>query len=226
MNKTLKQAGTGWRSLFAAAAAFLALGLGGCASTYVDGNVPETPKSEFRVPATPPAVQLAFEFQTKGTANARATEFFKPKVLAQLQDSGLFSGLTDKPAADAGLLVLIINNIPLSEDAAAKGFLTGLTFGLAGSTVADGYDASLRYTPSAAGAGTLSQHAKHVIHTSLGTGSPPLGAIKTSGVEEAASMMLKQVLSRLLGNLSKDPAFPAGKPAVPSGTAADAAKQL
>jgi hypothetical protein len=212
-----------WRRWSAAALAAASVGLGGCASMYVDGNLPETLKTEFRKPAQPPAVQLAFEFQTKGTANARATDYLKPKVQAQVQDSGLFSSISDKPAAGAGLLVITLNNIPLTDNAAAKGFLTGLTFGLAGSTVADGYDATLRYTPAASGSAVIAQEAKHVIHTSLGTGSPPPGAIKTSGGEEAVTLMTRQVLSRLLGNLSKDPAFPAGKPAAPT-NAAEAAK--
>lgn len=200
----------------------VATGLGGCASVYVDGNLPETPKAEFVQPAQPPAVQLVFEFQTKGASNQRATDALKSQVKLQVQDSGLFSSVSDGPAPGAGLLSLTLNNIPLTDGAAAKGFVTGLTFGLAGTTVADGYEATLRYSPPSAGAEPVKHAVKHVIHTSLGTGSPPAGAIKTGGVEEAVRLMTKQVISRVLASLSRDPAFPVGKA---GSAAADAAKQ-
>lgn len=211
------------KSVFVSGASVMALGLGGCAAVYVDGNLPETQKSEFRKPQQPPAVQLAFEFQTKRVANARATELLKARVVSQVQESGLFSVVSDGPAPGAGLLSITVNNVPLTDDAAAKGFVTGLTFGLAGNTVADGYDATLRYTPPLAGGSATRIQGKHVIHTAIGTGSPPVGAIKTSGGEEAVTLMLRQLLSRLLSDLSRDPAFPSAQPAA---QAAQAAKEL
>ena len=201
----------------------VAMGLSGCAAMYVDGNLPETPKSEFRQPARPPAVQFVFEFQTKGAPNQRATDLLKARVKSQVQESGLFSSVSDTPAPGAGLLTLTLNNIALTDSPAAKGFVAGLSFGLAGTTVADGYDATLRYSPPTAGATPLTHEAKHIIHTSIGTGTPPALAIKTSGGEEAVTLMLKQVLSRVLAALSKDPAFPAGTATI---TPAEAAKQL
>lgn len=210
------------RACLGIAALGVAMELAGCAAMYVDGNLPETPKAEFRMPAQPPAVQLVFEFQTKGAPNQRATDLLKSQVKSQVQESGLFSSVSDGGASGAALLSFTLNNIPLTGDAAAKGFVTGLTFGLAGTTVADGYEATLRYTPPTAGSAPLMHEAKHIIHTSLGTGSPPPGAIKTSGGEEAARLMTKQVLSRVLGALSKDPAFPVGKAGI---TSAEATKQ-
>lgn len=199
------------------------LALSGCATSYVDGNLPETPKAEFKQPARPPAIQLVFEFQTKGTPNPRATDLLKAQVKAQVTDSGLFSSVSDAPVPGAALLTFTLNNIPLTDNPAAKGFVTGLTFGLAGTTVADGYDAKLSFASPEVGTLPVVEEAKHVIHTSIGTGSPPAGAIKTGGMEEAARLMLKQVLGRLLANLSNDSAFPSGKAA---GTPADVAKQM
>lgn len=199
------------------------MALGGCASMYVDGGLPETARSEFRMPEKPPAVQLAFEFRTSGTSNARATDYLKGKVLAQVKESGLFSTVSDQPVQGGALLTITVNNVALKDDAFAKGFIAGLTFGLAGSTVADGYDAQLRYLPPSSGRAALDHGAKHVIYTSIGTGSPPVGAIKTASGDEAVTLMLKQLLGRLLSNLSKDPAFPAGQP---TGNSTEAAKQL
>jgi hypothetical protein len=192
-----------WLCLLLVASVFL----GGCASFYVDGNSPEVAASEFKKPATPGPVQLIWEFQTKGVANARATEYLKPKVREQIAASGLFTSVLETPAPDGALLVLRINNIPLTEDAVSKGFITGLTFGLAGQTVADGYECSLRFTPGGQGAQPVEKQAKHVLYTGLGTGGPPPGALKMASGEEAISTVLRQVLSRLLNQVSRDASF-------------------
>ncbi len=184
------------------------LALNGCASFYVDGNSPEVASAEFKKPASPGPVQIIWEFQTKGVANARATEFLKPKVREQIAASGLFTSVTETPAPDGALLVFRMNNIPLSDDAFSKGFVAGLTFGLAGQTVGDGYDCSLRFTRGGQGAQPVSKEAKHVLYTSIGSGGPPPGAQKMANAEEAITTVLKQVLSRLLNEVSKDAGFP------------------
>jgi len=182
--------------------------LGGCAAFYVDGNSPEVPTAQFKKPAATAPLQLIWEFQTKGVPNARATEMLKAKVNEQLAASGLFSTVSDAPTAGGALLSLTLNNIPLSDDAMSKGFVAGLTFGLAGQTVGDGYECSLRYTPGKPGAATLSKQAKHIIYTGIGNAGPPPGAIKAASIDEAVFTMLKQVISRALNDLSQDPAFP------------------
>lgn len=180
----------------------------GCASFYVDGNAPEVPASQLRKPATAPAVQLIWEFQTKGVANARATEALKSRVVEQVGASGLFSQVSDTPVASGALLSISVNNIPLNDDAASRGFVAGLTFGLAGQTVGDGYDSALRYTSGRPGAPTIERSGKHVIYTSLGSAAPPPGALKMSSVDEAVFTMLRQLLSRSLNELATAPNFP------------------
>lgn len=204
----------------------LASMLHGCAAVYVDGNQPEVPKSAFTKPAAPQPVQLVFEFQTRGAANARATELLRAKVTEQITDSGLFSSVGTTAAPGTALLTFTLNNVPLGDDAASKGFIAGLTFGLVGQTVGDGYDASLRFMPAAAPSGTpapVVQQAKHVIYTSLGNAGPPPGATKTATIEEAVFTMLRQVLSKLLSGLSQDPGFRNAPPASAVPAAARAA---
>ncbi len=190
--------------LLAVALSFLT----GCAAFYVDGNAPEIPTTQFNKPATPAEVQLIWEFQTKGVANAQATAYLKTRVREQLAASGLFTKVSDEPVNSGALLSITINNIPLNDDAFAKGFVAGLTFGIAGQTVGDGYTCTMRYTPARTATSTLEKTGKHVIYTSLGSGGPPPGAVRTSGAEEAITVMLKQLLSRTLNDLSQDPNFP------------------
>jgi hypothetical protein len=153
-------------------------------------------------------VQLLWEFQTKGVANARATEALKARVREQIVASGLFGNVSDAPNTGGALLSVTVNNVPLSDDAARKGFVAGLTFGIAGQTVGDGYECTLRYTPGRSGAPPLERSGKHVIYTSLGSGSPPPGSMKMSSIDEAVTTMLRQLISRTLNDLSLEPTFP------------------
>lgn len=197
-----------WRALRGLLLAVALVYLAGCASFYVDGNAPEVPAAQYKKPAAAAEVQLIWEFQTKGVANAKATEYLKARVLEQFSTSGLFSRVSDAPVASGALLTATVNNVPLTDDAASKGFVAGLTFGIAGQTVGDGYECTLRYTPGRNGAAALEQKSKHVIYTSIGATGPPPGAQKMANAEEAVTTMLRQLISRTLNPLSQDPTFP------------------
>lgn len=189
-----------------AAALSLAAVLGGCASVYVDGSVKEVPAAQMSKPAKAVPVQVFFEFQTKGVANAQATSLLKAKVLEQITQSGLFASLVEQPVAGSGQLSITLNNVPLSDDAFSKGFVTGLTFGLAGSQVSDGYVCTARYMPGN-GAPAVTKSARHAIHTTVGNAAAPGNATKAASMEEAAYTMTRQVLSQVLNDLSKDASF-------------------
>jgi len=154
--------------------------------------------------AQPKPVQLVFEFQTKGAPNARATDLLKEAVIKQVKESGLFSSIEAAPTE--AMLNITLNNVPLTEDAASKGFVTGLTFGLAGSAVTDGYICTVTYLP-AGQAKPIVKTAKHAIHTTLGNANPPAGAQKSTNVEEAVRTMAQEVLSNALKDLSFDESF-------------------
>ena len=114
--------------------------------------------------------QLLFEFQTKGVANARATDILKSHVIDQVKNSGLFSSVTEGKAEGGAVLSITLNNVPITDDAFSKGFVTGLTFGLAGSEVSDGYVCTARYIVGASNENIVKQ-ARHAIHTTIGAKS-------------------------------------------------------
>lgn len=188
-----------------AALAFAVL-LTGCATPYLDGTTKEIPISEYKKPASPAPVQLLFEFQTKGVLNAPATSMLKDQVTAQVKASGLFSAVETGPVPGGATLSLTINNVPLTDDAFSKGFVTGLTFGLAGSQVTDGYvcSATFRATPSAE---PITKKVRHAIHTSLGSGAAPSNAVKMPDLKTAAMQMGKDVVSNMLNDISRDANF-------------------
>lgn len=180
-----------------------AVALTGCASVYVDTATKEVSASQFKKPAEVKPVQLLFEFQTKGAFNSRATDHLKAQVTEQVKASGLFSDVQDKPVAGGALLSITLNNVPLTDNAFGKGFVTGLTFGLAGSQVSDGYVCTMKYM--ADGQPTpIVETARHAIHTVVGNGSAPANAVKADNVEAAVRTMTRGIVSTGLLQLSQD----------------------
>lgn len=182
------------------------LALTGCATHYLDGAVKDVAAGEFTRPAQPRPVQVVFEFQTNGTPNARATEQVKPMVVDAVKSTTLFAEAQDKPVAGGGMLSVKINNVALTDDAFKKGFMTGLTFGIAGSTVTDGYVCTVSYLPAGASA-PIVKTSKHAIHTAMGSSGTPPNGVKTNGIEDAVRTMVRQITGVALKDLSRDPAF-------------------
>ena len=178
----------------------------GCASVYVDTATKEVPASEMKKVADPKPVQLVFEFQTKGAPNPRATTLLKDTVAKEVADTGLFSKVASEPTPNIGMLNVTLNNVPLTDNAAGKGFVTGLTFGLAGSAVTDGYICTVSYLP--AGQTTpIVKTARHAIHTTVGNANPPAGVQKAPSMLDAVQKMTRDVVSNALKDLSYDAAF-------------------
>jgi hypothetical protein len=179
--------------------------LTGCASFYVDTATREVPVAQFKKAGNPKPVALSFEFQSRGAPNPRATDFLRAQVQEQVAGSGLFSAVSG--GADSARLSVELNNVPLDgENAAAKGFVTGLTLGLAGNVVTDVYECKLTYLP-AGQATPLVATARHAIHTSLGATSAPANAVKSANMEEAIRTMTRQAVSTALNDLSQQAAF-------------------
>lgn len=182
------------------------LQLVGCASFYVDSATQEVAASSFKKPLSPKPTQVLFQFESKGVANPAATKLLSAQVIEQIKESGLFSEVSENPVPNGALLTLSLNNVPLSDDAFKKGFVTGLTFGMAGSQVSDGYVCTLRYA-SGPQSPPITESARHAIHTVMGAKAAPTNGTKAESIEAAVRMMTRQVVSTVLNALSQDPEF-------------------
>lgn len=182
------------------------MSLSGCASYYVDNATKEVPVSAYKKPAEPKPVQVIFEFQTKGVANATATGYLAPIVMAEIKASGIFSKVEKTPVEGGALLDVVINNVPLSDDAMSKGFVTGLTLGLAGSQVGDGYICTMKYLPGTQSP-AVTETARHAIYTVLGAKGAPENGTKMDSLDMAVKTMTKQIVSTTLNELSHNPEF-------------------
>lgn len=198
-----------WRRLALGLAGVLAaVVMTGCVSVkpYVGAGVRDVPPSEYVKPNPPHAVQVVFDFQSKGVDNARVTTALKARVVDQVSASHLFDAVSEAPVPGGALLILTVNNVPLDDHTFAKGFGTGLTLGLAGSVAGDGYVATARYTPPAP-AGVITKEVRHSILTTIGNHDAPPNAVPAASMDEAVSNMLHQAVSNLLNDVSHDPAF-------------------
>ncbi len=180
--------------------------LSGCANFYVDGSVKQINSSQFKKPETLHPVQMLFEFQTKGVANATATNLLASTATSEVKASGLFSQVSSSPVEGGALLSVSLNNVPVTDSTFAKGFLTGFTFGLIGTQVSDGYVCTVRYTNSV-GTSTIVKQGRHAIHATLGAAASPENVLKAADATEAATIMTRQILSNVLNDLSQDANF-------------------
>lgn len=180
--------------------------LTGCAAVYVDTATRDVPAADIQRPANPGVARLTFEFQTKGAPNAQATKLLGDQIRTQVATSGLFKEVSDTAAVNGGWLQVTLNNVPITEDAAQKGFVTGLTFGIAGSAVTDGYICTLTYLPPGGGP-AVTASARHALHTTMGNASVPANAVKSANMDDAVRTMVRQVLANALRDLSRDPRF-------------------
>jgi hypothetical protein len=195
------------RFLFAPLLAAVALLTSGCISAraFIDPTLGEVPAAERVAVAQPRPVQLIFEFRTQGAANARATSMLREQVTENVRSSGLFSEVSTSPVSGGGLLSVTIDNIP-QEGAAEAGFATGLTFGLAGTTVTDYYVANARYS-SGAGAPAVVAENRHALHTLIGAGNAPANMVPAASLDEGARTIVRQLVDHLMFDLASQPAF-------------------
>ncbi|MFM0174766.1 hypothetical protein PQR33_36175 [Paraburkholderia sediminicola] len=181
-------------------AASLVLSLSACMTphSYVDAKLGETDYATLKKSATPQPVQLLVEFQTKGVPNARATDYVRSHVYEQVAQSGLFSQVSYSPVPSGRKLSISINNVPLTDNVAAKGFGVGLTFGLAGTMITDGYECTASYIEP--GHDAVTKVVKHAIYSTIGHASGPDG-LKPMPLQQASDTVLRQVVGKSLEQL-------------------------
>ncbi|MBX9402661.1 hypothetical protein K4L06_15230 [Lysobacter sp. BMK333-48F3] len=189
------------------AALVLSISLTGCmtAKFYVDPALPTVAREDLTPAASPQPVQLLSEFRTQGNANPRASTELRLRAMAAANASGLFSQVGYTPAAGGAQLRVIVDNVPLTKNLVARGVASGMTLGLAGTLVTDGYNATVSYT---ANGKTTEAKITHAVHTTVGNKAGPAGA-KPMSVQAASQQMMDQIVWNGLKQLSEQRAFDA-----------------
>ncbi|MGA0601725.1 hypothetical protein ACO2Q3_13550 [Caulobacter sp. KR2-114] len=180
----------------------------------------------------PQPVQLIYVFKTKGAPNAQATKITKQQAFDAVKASGLFSEVSEGPAANGAILSISIDNVVDPEElrkAEGKGVVTGATFFIAGSTVTDHYLSTVDYVPGPTSP-KITRTAQQVLLTQLGMiNSAPQNAVKMANAKAAIAALVTELVDNPLNEAAKDPGFLAsdapGAAATPAQPAATPASQ-
>lgn len=193
-----------YRAYLAVAMLALMTVLTGCMpKSFIDpglykGGLKTAPRIDKPIPVT-----LTVKGYMQGSENNRATEFWNRQFSKSLTDSQtLIPAAAGQTAAYK--LNIEMDNVGDFGKAMGKGFLTGLTLGLAGSTVTDGY--VMRATLTGPDGRTSSHEYKHAIHSMIGMTSPPEGAETMSPVE-AVIRVVEDLIAQMLRDQKQDGLF-------------------
>lgn len=181
-------------------------GLSACMNlkSYVDPALVPVAKSQLPTVATPKPVSVLFEFRTKGNANPQATSALQGRVIAATAESDMFSKVSSTAGIpDAGILKIIIDNVGDQGSAVAKGIGTGLTLGLAGSLVRDGYACTASYAYKEK---TYETTLNHAILTTVGNHRAPPGLTAVTPMD-AINQVVDQLVWHALKDLAEKQAF-------------------
>lgn len=179
----------------------LLLSAAGCISlkSYVDPSFSKTTYNDLRrTTAEPPKWKITVEFQRQGAPYPRVDSTLRQQVELVVRGSGMAI-----PADDAagGTLNVVLNNFGDTGAAVAKGFGTGLTFGLAGSTVADYYEMAVTLADN--GKTTTKGGYKAAIYSTIGNADGPPG-LEPLAPSAAFSKVVEQMLLNALADLQKE----------------------
>ena len=168
--------------------------LSGCISSksFIDPTIPKVSYEDIKKRSEPLKLKLLVEFQRNGEHLPKVDSTLKDNTERVLRGTGVIVPVDDQ---SVGEIKVIVNNIADLGSARAKGFGTGLTFGLAGSTVADAYEMTITITTNGK---TVSRTAiKHTIYTIIGNGTLPNG-VESIPPNVAFGRVLEQMILRAL----------------------------
>ena len=160
--------------------------------SFPDPSIPMTGYTAVERQASPIPLRVSIVFERRGEHFPRADAILQGVAERTLRGSG-----TILPDASApGEIKVIVNNTGDLGDAAIKGFGTGLTFGLVGTTVTDNYEMSVTITDK--GQTITRTGIRHAIRSAIGNTSLPDGVQPVS----ATVAFDRVVESMLLGALA------------------------
>ncbi|GHT91114.1 hypothetical protein AGMMS49545_06310 [Betaproteobacteria bacterium] len=168
--------------------------LAGCVSpkSFIDPTQSKLTYESVKRPSTPLKLTLVTEFQRNGEHFPRADPTLRDITERVLRASGVIIPTTE---AAVGQVRVVVNNVADRGAAAAKGFGTGLTFGLIGTTVMDAYELTL--VVNTGGKTYSSSVIKHSLFTAIGNTTTPEG-VETMPIGVAFQKVVEQMLLRAL----------------------------
>ncbi len=161
-------------------AAVVCLTLSACISahTYVDPQFHTTDYDQIARPAQPVPVQVNVHFERNGEAYPSADPQLRTIVERALRATAVFIPKSD--TSGIAVIKVVASNIGDVGAARAKGFGTGLTFGVVGSTVNDKYEFTCSYQDVSGKQYSNSYH--HALYTTIGKACAPVSTKPTTPI--------------------------------------------
>ena|ERR1700683_1437747 len=147
--------------------------LQGCISThsYVDPQYHHANYDDLARVEPPYALSIKVQYQLNGADRPKADRSLLDHVQRSLRASGVVVPYEGMGNAD-GEISVIVNDVGDMKAAVAKGFGTGITFGLIGSHVSDNFEVTVRLTEM----GVVTEKTyQHAILSTVGNASAPQG---------------------------------------------------
>lgn len=179
--------------------AFIALALGGCVSSksYVDPKYKEVSYSDVSRVQDLYGVRISVDFQRNGKPLPAANKELRSTVERVFRASGVVIPTTGATDLD---LKVTCNNVADLSGAAARGFGTGLSLGLAGSAVTDYYQVTIEFRQ---GGELITKRYDHAIHTTIGNKPPPVQGPAISPAN-AFSGVVEDVILQFLKDMQQE----------------------
>jgi len=171
----------------------------GCisAKSYVDPSYGKVKYEDLSRRTEPFRWKLVVEFMRNGSRLPTADA----EVFGHVERVIRAAGIIPVTEVNAPELKVIVNNVADNGAAVGKGFGTGMTFGLVGSTVTDNYEMEVVLTD---GNKVLRKSGyKHAIHTTVGNASGPQG-LEPMSVTAAFGKVVEQLLLNALKEIEAD----------------------
>jgi len=170
------------------------LSLTGCISlkSYVDPGFGAVKYSEIKSPVSKYKVNVIVEFQRNGEPFPKADEELRNNVERVLRATGV---VQSDFGGDQAMIKVTVNNIADLSEASAKGFGTGLTFGLAGTTVTDGYEIKILLKVNDKEVNSTYHHA---IHSTIGNASSPFPGVEGTTPSVAFGIIVEHAVLKFI----------------------------
>lgn len=171
--------------------------LAGCLMprSYVDPAFSDISYSDITRRAEPYRLVITTEFQRNGEHFPKGDKMLQNHVERIVRATSFAIPVAENAA---GTLHVVINNFGHKGEAAAKGFGTGLTLGLVGSTITDYYEMQADFTLQ--GQAIRVESYQHAIHSTIGNKSGPPG-LEPKTVMEAFDDVIEDLILRLIDDI-------------------------
>ncbi len=176
--------------------------LSGCGMiqhSYVAPTVTEIDPSLLQRPKSPHKIRFTFEFQRNGEYRQDVTANVSKSARAKLELTGIVK-IVEENSSHLPHLKIIMNNVAAIGKAFGKGFVAGLSFGLAGQTVTDGYEFTAAY--QIADKSPFLKSYKHAIYTTQGIKEGP-PSLEPMNIHQAFDKVLEELLILMLSDLQR-----------------------